>query len=256
MSSQQEQKRLVQGLYNSLLQLYKTKIMFTCAVEVRLKQGSTISSEDVQREVLSHLKETMPLIRSGAIDFQFNSFLIKYVDKIFIVDLGLLPLKALRINQNCILEETSSDALDDTVTFWEAYFQIFVYSCEEEGSVETGDDNEDNTPSCQEWILPNKSLEGSWERFCFFTSVLPFMNHSFYSLVYEPGLKSRLLSFVETTLLFSESGVNPNLIGINRYLYFFCGFLILYLLQTDASSWSSRHRKDYTLSSTCTKVSD
>ena len=177
MSSQQEQKHLVQGLHQCLLQIYKSKIMFICAVEVRLKQGSTISSEDVQREVLSHLKETMPLIRSGTIDFQLNPFLVKYVDKIFIVDLGLFPLKALRTTLICVLEETSSDALADTVTFWEAYFQIFVYSCEEEGSVETGDDNEDNTPSCQEWILPNKSLEGSWERFCLFL---------FFQYIYEP----------------------------------------------------------------------
>eukprot|EP00261_Vitis_vinifera_P028744 XP_010663092.1 PREDICTED: pachytene checkpoint protein 2 homolog isoform X3 [Vitis vinifera] len=52
-----------------------------------------------------------------------------------------------------------------------------------------------------EWILPAKEFDGLWE-----------------SLIYEPGLKQRLLRYAASALLFTEKGVNPFLVSWNRII--------------------------------------
>ncbi|XP_067001988.1 pachytene checkpoint protein 2 homolog isoform X1 [Anabrus simplex] len=57
----------------------------------------------------------------------------------------------------------------------------------------------DEIPASTHWILPSYDLHGLWE-----------------SLVYDFSVKQNLLDFVETTLLFSDHGVNTNFISWNR----------------------------------------
>ncbi|KAI8543788.1 hypothetical protein RHMOL_Rhmol08G0245800 [Rhododendron molle] len=52
-----------------------------------------------------------------------------------------------------------------------------------------------------EWILPAKEFDGMWD-----------------SLIYESGLKQRLLRYAASALLFSEKGVDPFLISWNRII--------------------------------------
>ncbi|CAH8359727.1 unnamed protein product [Eruca vesicaria subsp. sativa] len=55
----------------------------------------------------------------------------------------------------------------------------------------------DGQPSSfSEWILPAKEFDGLWE-----------------SLIYESGLKQRLLRYAASALLFTQKGVNPNLVS-------------------------------------------
>ncbi|CAK7357303.1 unnamed protein product [Dovyalis caffra] len=53
--------------------------------------------------------------------------------------------------------------------------------------------------SFNEWILPAKEFDGMWE-----------------SLIYEPGLKQRLLRYAASALLFTEKRVDPFLVSWNR----------------------------------------
>ncbi|CAH2078048.1 unnamed protein product, partial [Thlaspi arvense] len=55
--------------------------------------------------------------------------------------------------------------------------------------------------SFNEWILPAKEFDGLWE-----------------SLIYESGLKQRLLRYAASALLFTQKGVNPNLVSWNRII--------------------------------------
>ncbi|KAL0356254.1 UNVERIFIED_CONTAM: Pachytene checkpoint protein 2 [Sesamum radiatum] len=60
--------------------------------------------------------------------------------------------------------------------------------------------NDGQLASFNEWILPAKEFDGMWE-----------------SLIYDSGLKQRLLRYAASALLFTEKGVNPFLVSWNRY---------------------------------------
>lgn len=79
--------------------------------------------------------------------------------------------------------------------------------------------------SFDEWMLPAKEFDGLWERyvdirnfFLFDISSLFYLwiINLFYSLVYETGLKQRLLRYAASALLFTERGVDPCLVSWNR----------------------------------------
>ncbi|TMW51386.1 hypothetical protein DOY81_003510 [Sarcophaga bullata] len=65
----------------------------------------------------------------------------------------------------------------------------------------SGDDDSDTVPSSSHWILPSQAFEGLWE-----------------NLVYDKGLKEKLLKFALSALLFSQHNVNHNIISCNRLL--------------------------------------
>ena len=52
---------------------------------------------------------------------------------------------------------------------------------------------------CREWQLPSRQFHGLWE-----------------SLVYDTGIKQRLLQYAFTALLFADKHVNNQLISWNR----------------------------------------
>jgi hypothetical protein len=62
-----------------------------------------------------------------------------------------------------------------------------------------GEEGEEESPRADVMALPNSQLDGLWE-----------------SLIFEPGVKSGLLAVVETSLELRVSGVDPQLVGINR----------------------------------------
>ncbi|CAB79381.1 putative protein binding protein [Arabidopsis thaliana] len=62
-------------------------------------------------------------------------------------------------------------------------------------------DTDGQPASFNEWILPAKEFDGLWE-----------------SLIYESGLKQRLLRYAASALLFTQKGVNPNLVSWNRII--------------------------------------
>lgn len=97
-------------------------------------------------------------------------------------------------------------ALEDIVSLDLCAMAIHMYSISGESATtgETEDANEGYDDSMQSsmathWDLPCASLEGLWN-----------------TLVFDDELHLRLLDYVYTALLFSDKGVDPNIIGVNR----------------------------------------
>ncbi|KAL8165810.1 UNVERIFIED_CONTAM: Pachytene checkpoint protein 2 [Gekko kuhli] len=77
---------------------------------------------------------------------------------------------------------------------------IHIFHLNEEGpSTENLEEENENIIAANHWVLPAAEFHGLWE-----------------SLVYEDEVKSDLLDYVTTTLLFSDRNVNSNLISWNR----------------------------------------
>jgi hypothetical protein len=81
---------------------------------------------------------------------------------------------------------------------------------------------DDTLSSFNEWALPAKEFDGLWERFGLISLSVQTV---FYcvsdiiiscSLLYEVGLKQRLLRYAASALLFTERGVDPCLVSWNR----------------------------------------
>uniref|UniRef100_A0A453C7L6 Pachytene checkpoint protein 2 homolog n=1 Tax=Aegilops tauschii subsp. strangulata TaxID=200361 RepID=A0A453C7L6_AEGTS len=82
--------------------------------------------------------------------------------------------------------------------FWQVKPVVHVFQLNEDGPGE--EPSEDDTlSSFNEWALPAKEFDGLWE-----------------SLLYEVGLKQRLLRYAASALLFTERGVDPCLVSWNR----------------------------------------
>jgi hypothetical protein len=75
---------------------------------------------------------------------------------------------------------------------------VVVAQLNEDGG-EEDDEGEDGVVSYREWQLPAADFEGQWD-----------------ALHYESTIKRRLLQYASTALLFSDLGVNSQLISWNR----------------------------------------
>lgn len=74
-----------------------------------------------------------------------------------------------------------------------------VLQLHEDGG-EDEDEGEDGVVSYREWQLPAADFEGSWD-----------------ALWYESSIKKRLMQYASSALLFSDLGVNNQLISWNRW---------------------------------------
>ena len=88
--------------------------------------------------------------------------------------------------------------MPEVLLFWQIALTVHVFQLSQEEPDEELDEGE-GTPFCKEWTIPHRSLHGLWE-----------------SLYYEHEIKQRLLHFATTALLFSDHGVDPQLITWNR----------------------------------------
>lgn len=88
--------------------------------------------------------------------------------------------------------------MPEVLLFWQIALTVHVFQLSQEEPDEELDEGE-GTPFCKEWTIPHRSLHGLWE-----------------SLYYEHEVKQRLLHFATTALLFSDHGVDPQLITWNR----------------------------------------
>ena len=60
-------------------------------------------------------------------------------------------------------------------------------------------EGEEQVSASQHWMMPNQEFQGMWE-----------------TLIYDTDIKAELVRFVETSLLLSDKGVDPNIITCNR----------------------------------------
>jgi hypothetical protein len=61
------------------------------------------------------------------------------------------------------------------------------------------DEGEDSVPSYRDWLLPCREFHGLWEALC-----------------YDANVKGRLLAYAHSALLFSQLGVDSQMINWNR----------------------------------------
>jgi hypothetical protein len=141
-----------------------------------------------------------------------------------------------------------------TLLCWQYSLAVHAYQLSEEGAADD-DEGEDGVPSYREWILPCRCvagwLAGWWlpvleqrlklgmqRRPQLHAKRPPLITHHtppflclpaphctaqrdveglWESLYYESGIKSRLLQYASSALLFSEAGVDSNLVAWNRW---------------------------------------
>ncbi|GKA02140.1 pachytene checkpoint protein 2 [Tanacetum coccineum] len=156
---------------------------FLVSVEVCLKPSSTARIEDVKFAVERMLESRNLSYADGPVDIPLdNTFLVDNVQRI------------------CICDTEEWVANHDILLFWQVKPLVHVYQLSEEGPCEDLD-GDSQLSSFSEWMLPAKEFDGMWD-----------------SLIYESGLKQRLLKYAASALLFTEKGVDPLLVSWNRII--------------------------------------
>ncbi|CAI8038855.1 Pachytene checkpoint protein 2 homolog [Geodia barretti] len=87
------------------------------------------------------------------------------------------------------------------VEFSTAKLMIHVFQLHEDGPAAEELDSSCDTSAASHWMLPNLEFHGVWE-----------------NLVYDTDIKEKLLNYAETTLLFSDRGVDSNVVSCNRVI--------------------------------------
>ncbi|KAL2243666.1 UNVERIFIED_CONTAM: Pachytene checkpoint protein 2 [Sesamum indicum] len=151
------------------------------SVEVLLKPSSTARADDVRSAVERMLEKRSMSYTDGPIPVPMDdAVLVDNVERICICDSDVWVEK------------------HDVLLFWQVKPVVHVFQLSEEGPCEELS-NDGQLASFNEWILPAKEFDGMWE-----------------SLIYDSGLKQRLLRYAASALLFTEKGVNPFLVSWNR----------------------------------------
>ncbi|XP_078172970.1 pachytene checkpoint-like protein isoform X1 [Carex rostrata] len=153
------------------------------SVEVLMNPSSIARVEEVRKAVERMLEKRSMSYSDGPVPVPVDdTFLHENVKRIFICDTDEWIQK-----HNVLL-------------FWQVKPVVHVFQLNEDGPGE--EPSEDDTlSSFNEWALPAKEFDGLWE-----------------SLIYESGLKQRLLRYAASALLFTERGVNTCLVSWNRII--------------------------------------
>ncbi|XP_062224820.1 pachytene checkpoint protein 2 homolog [Phragmites australis] len=153
------------------------------SVEVLLYATSAARHEDVQAAVERMLEDRSLSYVDGPVPIPADDpFLLENVKRI----------------QICDTDEWVEN--HKVLLFWQVKPVVHVFQLSEEGPGE--EPSEDDTlSSFNEWALPAREFDGLWE-----------------SLLYEVGLKQRLLRYAASALLFTERGVDPCLVSWNRII--------------------------------------
>ncbi|XP_077125639.1 pachytene checkpoint protein 2 homolog isoform X1 [Ranitomeya variabilis] len=151
-------------------------------VEVHQKSNSTAKTEDVTSHVMQLLTRHC-IVFGDYIWTEFDdSFLVKNVNSVAVVDTEL-QLKARK-----------------PIDLGNCNISVHVFQLNEEGpSAENLEEENEDLVAANHWVLPAADFHRLWE-----------------SLIYDSGIKSNLLDYVTTTLLFSDKNVDSNLIAWNR----------------------------------------
>lgn len=155
--------------------------------------------------------------RIGPVEFNDDQFLQQHVQSIDIVDLGkFYDFGTAYLSTAAVLKGEKQVS----VSFWQAAIAIHVFQLSEvtsanfnhfsfdytmrnlkEGpSEETADDESgENVSACTQWVLPAIENKGLWE-----------------SLIFDEAIKTQLLEYTTTAMLFSDKRVNNSIIAWNR----------------------------------------
>ena len=148
-------------------------------IEVAVSPSVTLSLQKVRQWLLGHLSGTISVFKNGTLDAAYyeDEEHMNYVVKAEVVDL----------------------VHGQEVSFWQADLHIHCFRlCAAEPDKDFLDGEED-LPAFEQWELPNVGLQGLWD-----------------SIITEPSTKSRLLGYCDSSVRFSDAGVDTNIISWNR----------------------------------------
>ncbi|KAK6773857.1 hypothetical protein RDI58_029096 [Solanum bulbocastanum] len=153
------------------------------SVEVCLKPSSTARIDDIRLSVERMLEKRSMSYVDGPIPVP--------IDDLFLAE---------NVQHICVCDTDVWLENRDILLFWQVKPVVQVFQLSEEGPCEelSGDGQ---LSTFNEWILPAKEFNGMWE-----------------SLMYESGLKQRLLRYAASALLFTEKRVNSFLVSWNRII--------------------------------------
>ncbi|CAJ2644604.1 pachytene checkpoint protein 2 homolog [Trifolium pratense] len=152
-------------------------------IEVCLKPSSTASIHDVRSAVEGMLEKRSLSYNGGPIPVPLDE-----------------PFLADNVQRICVCDTGEGMQNDNVLLFWQVKPVVHVFQLREEGPCEDIS-SDGQSSSFNEWILPAKEFDGMWE-----------------SLIYESGLKQRLLRYAASALLFTEKAVDPFLVSWNRII--------------------------------------
>lgn len=159
-------------------------------IEVLRQEKSTLPEGELKALVIQELKNAGGIVPSSIIKFFKNETLKNHVEEIRVCEV---------FNSNIENEEIwgqSPRPLEDVNV------QIYIYrlnSDDMQAELITMEDGTEVTCAANHCLLPNLEFHMLWE-----------------SLVYDTTVKHQLLKCAETTMLFSQKGVNPTIINWNK----------------------------------------
>lgn len=173
----------------------------TLHVEVALNEKATSPSVCVEHDYVRQLVErylnechqTVLLSAAIYVGHHAKEHALNSSSREELLQLGIDTIKV------CEVGDTDNALEQRVVEVQSCKIFVHVYSLNEE--LEPMDDvnEEENVLSAHHWTLPSRSLHGLWE-----------------SLIYDDDIPTRLLSYMYTAMLFSDSDVNPHIISWNR----------------------------------------
>ncbi|XP_023236223.1 pachytene checkpoint protein 2 homolog [Centruroides sculpturatus] len=150
----------------------------TIHVEVRQSNKSTLPPRNVEFLVDQMIKK-MENLYGDCILTDFEPELAQHVESVSI----------------CDVDENLSNGKFVSLLASQLHYHVYRL-VDDEPSTEEIDD--EDLSAASHWILPSREFHGLWE-----------------SLIYDDEVKSQLLNFVSTTLLFSDRNVDSNVVSWN-----------------------------------------
>lgn len=89
----------------------------------------------------------------------------------------------------------------DSISFWQAEFITHIFNYCTDGEFDEELDGESGVSACNQIELPAIEYANLWD-----------------NLIYDYDIKQRLLNYAETSLLFSQKGIDNKIISINRVI--------------------------------------
>lgn len=167
-------------LVHDLSEALPLQAPLTYHVEVLQNPSSTARSEVIKERVRKFLMCEATVYGDTTFTEFTDGFLTEHVKAVSVCDTDLVSKERQSILKNCKLA-------------------IHVFQLHDDGPAT--EELEDDIAAANHWLLPSDDFHGMWE-----------------SLIFDSDVKAQLINYAMTTLLFSDRGVNSNIISWNRVI--------------------------------------
>ncbi|OLL23724.1 Pachytene checkpoint protein 2 [Neolecta irregularis DAH-3] len=155
----------------------------TVHLECLLKENSTCRFDLIREDVRQWMVDNYSVIvlDSDVLGFDIHETLCGFIENIRVVEV--------------------SGSLEEVLQLDQVELEIHIYKFSKIVNHSEYLEDEDDTPAANIINLPSEILEGIWE-----------------TLIFEDDLKKSLLLFIHAIMLFSDHGVDQNIIALNRLI--------------------------------------